>query len=191
MSEPMVPISGPTIETFTGRAFHLLEPRIDEIDIRDIAHALSLLCRFTGHVKHHYSVAQHCWYASMIVPEGFELEALLHDSPEAYVNDLSRPLKHFTEAGKYYREVEHKIESVIRRKFGLPSEMSPEVKIADNTMLYAEKAALMKPCEWSTNWGEHGKINFEIERWTPENAEHAYLWRFRQLTRPDSPGNWV
>src|ERR1700757_1336901 len=96
------------IQTFSGKRFSLLEPQPDQICIEDIAHALSLQARFTGHVKYHYSVAQHCWYASQIVAPEFALEALMHDASEAYIGDMSRPMKHFTTAGVEYMKVEAK-----------------------------------------------------------------------------------
>ena len=171
------------IQTFTNKKFHILNPRQKEICIEDIAHSLSLQCRFTGHVKWHYSVAQHCVYASRIVPFEFALEALMHDSSEAYICDMSRPLKHYTDAGTEYLEIESEIEYVIAKKFGLPRPMSPQVKDADNQMLYAEKAQLMPPMTWDTKWSKDQKAaNVVIGRWTPETAEARFLRRFNDLT---------
>lgn len=169
------------IQTYHGGVFHLLDPQPEEILIEDIAHALAMQCRFTGHTRWHYSVAQHSIYASQIVQKGFELEALLHDGSEAYIADLSRPLKHYTEMGTYYIVIEERIQSVLARKFGVPEQMSPEVKAADNALLYAEKAALMPPMEWDTRWGDGIVASITIEQWTPEEAEGRFLRRYAEL----------
>lgn len=173
--------SGATIETYTGLQFHILEPRPEEVCITDIAHALSMQCRFTGHTRFYYSVAQHSYLVSFLVPQQFQLEALLHDASEAYIGDMSRPLKHFSECGRLYLEIEAKIEAVIKKKFGLPPTMSPEVKEADNSLLYAEKAALMKPCDWTDTWGKYKEIDAEIKPWEPRYAETHFLHRYNQF----------
>lgn len=172
---------GATIETFTGRQFHILEPREEEICIEDIAHALAMQCRFTGHTKFHYSVAQHSYLASLIVSEEFRLEALLHDASEAYIGDMSRPLKHFSECGRHYLQIETRIERVIRKKFGLPPTMSPEVKEADNSLLYVEKRELMPPCDWTHDWGGHKEIDILIRSCTPSEARYLFYKRCEQL----------
>lgn len=170
------------IQVASGGIFHLLDPQPEEIHIEDIAHALALQCRFTGHTRWHYSVAQHSVLASKITPPKFALEALLHDASEAYICDMSRPLKHYSELGAVYMVLEERIQSAIARKFGVPENMSPEVKIADNAMLYAEKAVLMPPIAWDTRWGNGDVAAVEIERWTPEQAEQRFLARFEELT---------
>src|ERR1035437_9287013 len=104
-----------SIETYSGKWFDILEPTPDMIDIKSIAHSLSNICRYTGHVRHFYSVAQHSWIGSVIIPEPYKLEFLLHDASEAYIGDMSRPLKHCTAAGHAYRKVEDVISSVIRQ----------------------------------------------------------------------------
>jgi hypothetical protein len=127
------------IQTASGGVFHILEPRQNEILITDIAHALGMMCRFTGHVRRFYSVAEHCVHASRIVPPQDALWALLHDSPEAYIADLNRPLKHFTAVGGVYKTVEETIMNAICTKFQLPFMQPQTVHEADTAMLYAEK----------------------------------------------------
>ncbi len=80
---------GDWIQVRSGRKFHPLDPRPEDVDINDIAHALSNLCRFTGHCTDFYSVAQHSVIASQIVPPASALAALLHDASEAYMGDIS------------------------------------------------------------------------------------------------------
>ena len=174
------------IQTYTNKRFHILEPQQEDICIEDIAHALSLQCRFTGHTKFHYSVAQHAYYASIIVPPEFAFEALMHDASEAYIGDMSRPLKHFTTAGAEYLKVEANIEAAIACKFGLPLVMSAAVKKADNMMLYAEKKVLMAEMEWTTKWADTEEAaNVRIVEFTPKTAERLFLRRFNQLINPE------
>lgn len=82
------------IQTFSGRQFFPLEPRVEDVCIEDIAHGLSNLCRYAGHCECFYSVAQHCLLVSRVVPREHALRGLLHDASEAYLIDVPRPIKH-------------------------------------------------------------------------------------------------
>lgn len=171
------------IATYTGKKFFLLDPRMEDIDIVDIAHAEAMQCRWTGHCKHHYSIAQHSWYCSFIGPEDEALHRLLHDGSEAYISDMNRPLKHYTEAGAAYRKVEEPLQNLIYEAHGLSTIEPPSVKIADNMMLYAEKAQLMDySFPESEIWlpGET-QADIKIVQWSPEYAEQKFLERFHEL----------
>jgi hypothetical protein len=170
------------IQTSCGGKFHILDPKQDEVHAVDIAHSLSMMCRWTGHVRRFYSVAEHSWHASYLVPEKDALWALMHDSSEAYISDLSRPLKHFTEVGKIYREVEEKVMAVVCEKFGLPIEQPQTVTEADNAMLYAERNQLMPPVEWDTKWGDEKAACVKIRCWSPDVAKTMFLARYYELT---------
>lgn len=170
------------IETYTGKKFHILNPNQDEIDIIDIAHALSLQCRFNGHTKRFYSVAQHSIYVSNLVPREDALWGLLHDASEAYIMDMTRPMKRYTEAGTAYMKVENHVMGVICQKFNLSAEQPASVHKADSLMLYAEKNQLMEPIEWDTKWSDTEEAaNIVVAHWTPEEAEDFFLHRFAQL----------
>jgi uncharacterized protein len=170
------------ISTYTGKQFFLLHPTAKSIDIRDIAHSLAMQCRWTGHSIYHYSVAQHSYYCSFLVPEGYELEALLHDASEAYCGDLNRPLKHFTPAGPAYRAQEAIVMNAIRLKFKLPLVESPFVKEADDKMLYAERDQIViAKHKWGCKWGSGKGAKIKISRWSPKKAEMMFLQRFKQL----------
>lgn len=172
------------IATYTGKKFFLLAPRLEDVDIIDIAHALSLQCRWTGHCKFHYSVAQHSYYCSFLGPDTEAFDRLMHDASEAYISDLNRPLKHYTEAGVAYVRQEAIIQKVIAERFGFSAIEPPSVKLADNSMLYAEKAQIMgykfeEAEHWTNN--DDGKNGVVIEQWTPAQAEKMFLDRFNEL----------
>jgi hypothetical protein len=137
------------IQTFTGKQFWPLSPDPDDIDIIDIAHALSNVCRFTGHSYDFYSVAQHCVFVSQHVGAVSEnpndtLWGLLHDAPEAYLCDVASPVKHAPgEFGKLYREYEKVLMDCICVKFGLPLEEPEIVRAVDARMLATERRDLM------------------------------------------------
>lgn len=180
----MIPLDqGAFITTFTGGRFHFAHPTPAEVHIEDIAHALSMICRFTGHTIRHYSVAQHAWHASHLVEPPDALEALLHDAAEAYVNDLSRPLKHHPRMDAYL-EIEHDIEVAIRIHFGLsvptaPPWISPAIKVVDNRLVVTEARQLLRNQTWTDG---HVGYDFVLPTWTPEDAERRFLWRYADLT---------
>lgn len=134
------------ILTYTGRQFFLHDPKPEDVCIEDIAHALSMLCRFTGHCSRFYSVAEHSLLVTQNVQKKFRPWALLHDAAEAYVNDLARPLKRSPDLA-YYRAIEDEILGTILDRFGLHPGiglwMPKEVKVADLRALATERRDLM------------------------------------------------
>ena len=135
------------ILTHTGIKFDLLAPTPAMIDQRDIAHALSNLCRFNGHTHTHYSVAEHSIRVAQIVPVQFQLAALLHDATEAYVGDMVRPLK---QVMPDFRKVEKRIWQAICERFDMPEILHTTVHAADMTLLATERRDLMPdhPGQW-------------------------------------------
>jgi hypothetical protein len=183
---------GAWIETATGRRFSLLDPKPDEICIEDVAHSLSMQCRFTGHIKGNeiYSVAQHSLYVSHICSAEDAAWGLLHDASEAYCSDLSRPLKHCTPLAKIYKRIEGRIMAAICRRFGLPLEEPASVRFADCAMLLAEKEQLMcgPPLPDAEQWAVRcGGLRYEgrIDPMPPRYAKEMFLYRFRQLFPKD------
>lgn len=175
------------IQTFTARQFFPLEPRMEDVDIHDIAHALALQCRYGGHVESFYSVAQHCLLVSHAVPPAFALEGLMHDAAEAYLLDLPRPIKHSGMLDAY-REAEDKLEFVIWMKFGLQLDLLPLaydglIKIADRRVTRTEHRDLMKraPAPWDD---EHlTALPEAIEPLPWRTAERRFLDRFNELMK--------
>lgn len=165
--------------TFSGRLLTLWDPQPEQIDIEDIAQALSNLCRFTGHCREFYSVAQHSVLVSYHVRPELAFQGLMHDAQEAYINDLSRPIKHHPDMTPY-RLLEDGLEEVIRAKYGLPRFLDPNVKCVDNLIVVDEGRALLDPTlEWL-------KVNpcmgIKIVPWGPKEAREAFIERFVWLT---------
>jgi len=167
------------MQTYTGRQYWPLDPRAEDVDIIDIAHALSMLCRYTGHCKDFYSVAEHCVYVSRCVPEEHALQGLMHDAQEAYCNDIARPLKRFI---LNYEEIEGRNWRVIAEKFGLPFDLHPSVKYADISVLLAEAAVLLGPAPAPWSFGDIKAADIEIRASPPAVAESMFLARFKELT---------
>jgi len=127
---------GEWLLTFTGRQFFPLAPRVEDVCIEDIAHALSMICRFGGHTREYYSVGSHSIHVSRIVPPQLALTGLLHDATEAYFSDMIKPVKRmFPE----YSVAEHRLWKVIAERYGLPETLPDEVKVADNVALMTER----------------------------------------------------
>ena len=168
------------MQTFTGKKFYPLDPKIEDIDIVDIAHSLSMICRFTGHSRFFYTVGQHSILASYICNQEDRLSALLHDGSEAYICDLARPLKR-SGGFENYIEYEDRLQSMIYRKFNLPEAMPASVKIADNILLATEARDLMHPL--LPGWFlDQSPLPFKIEPMLQEKVEKLFLERFYELT---------
>lgn len=184
------------IETYSGKEFHFLNPQPEQICIEDIAHALSNQCRYTGHTKRFMSVAEHSYLVSLMCPT-VPLIGLLHDASEAYLSDLSRPVKHGTAIGPPYLELEDRVMQAIFGKFGLSLPLPPEVKAADNKCLWLEKKKLMPGLEWSKESialcgvtpEDESVFQHAVVGYNPHIAEKLFLDRFYDLTSDRQLGN--
>ena len=177
------------ITTFTGRVFSPLDPDPAKVNIIDIAHALSNLCRFTGHTRKFYSVAEHSVRASELLEdtEGLKnrhrlklpLWGLLHDASEAYLSDVARPIKMMEEFGTPYKIIEDRLMRAIATRFELPWPMPDEVKLTDNVLLAAEQRDLMP---WPRRTEGPWEYEETIWPWEPAFAKRRFLHRFEELT---------
>lgn len=178
----------PAILTHGGRYFDFTNPDPRSIDVHDIAVALSRICRFTGHPKRFYSVAQHSVLVSHLVPREYALQGLLHDAAEAYLGDVSSPLKQLLPD---YKVIERRVERTIALAFGIPYPLHPSIKEADLWALVTERQDLMPdplPCyrvtdavAWSWTEGIE-PIPGGIPAFAPEVAEAAFLARYAEIT---------
>lgn len=139
---------GKFISTYSNIQFWPLEPKNEEVKIVDIAHALSMLCRGNGHLKHFYSVGQHSIYCALeaknrALSTRIQMACLLHDASEAYLSDVTRPVKSLLPE---YLKIEEKLQTFIYEKFKLDSlteeELNQMKKIDDDILLYELKVLM-------------------------------------------------
>jgi hypothetical protein len=173
------------MQTYTGRPWYVDKPRRDDVDRRDIAHALSQLCRYGGHSRRFYSVAEHCIHVSRLVPPEDALAGLLHDATEAYVVDVPRPLKrmladyHLFEAAAWDAIADH---------FGISRKLPDSVEHVDKAILWTERDQLFGPplrpwmvAEWGMGAVRDPKVYAKLDMLGPEAAERAYIQRLEDL----------
>lgn len=168
----------PYFETYTTQMFFPGRPEEYAFPIEEIAHSLSLQCRYNGHVSRFYSVAEHCVRIAVYARRSKRdnLRALMHDAVEAYLCDVPRPLKPFLPG---YYELEAKIEAAIMRRYGLEEKMPTWLRDLDNRIIVDERAALMGPPV--NDWGFIGTLkplgvsSHDLMGWTPETAKETFL----------------
>lgn len=167
------------MQTYTGIQFWPLDPRIDEICIEDIAHSLAMQTRYAGHCKRFYSVAEHSVHVSRAAKTSQGKKGgLLHDSPEAYVQDIVRPVKPYLSG---YTEIEDYLSQVISVKYGVTYPWVQEVHELDEMILVNERDQNMStpPADWELRFDAIPGL--ELEFWSPQVAEQKFLERFREL----------
>lgn len=173
---------GDWMQTYTGKKFWSLDPKPEDIDIKDIAHSLALSCRFNGHCNVFYSVAQHSILVSELVKSSEALAALLHDSTEAYFGDIITPIKIYLPKVK---EIEKNLEKVIFQHFGIGECNKEEIIRADRIALYTEARDVMgKPPEiWKE--AEHYLHLLPKQKIIPlghKESEKLFLERYKELS---------
>jgi len=190
MDNPLTPelprTAGDWIATYTGRKWYITNPRAEDVCIEDIAHHLSLICRYGGACREFYSVAEH----SVRMTEELERHSndvqllfwcLLHDAAEAYLGDMVRPLKLSIPA---YRDLEFVTEIVVMEGLKLPDptvERRKIVKEMDDILLMTERRDLVNHCghEWTPR---AEPLTGRISPWSPTAAEHRFLATYYYLT---------
>jgi len=177
--------------THTGKKVVYEDPQPDMICLEDIFFSLTRVPRFGGHTRRPYSVAEHCLKGANCLEQDtpeFALEFLLHDATEAYLGDVPTPLKAQMPG---YKAIEKQFDAIIREKYGLPADMSPEVKVMDIRMLAAEKEALMPedPVPWECLAGvEPAPVLINGDRnynWSPAALIHGMKSLFKRY-RPEA-----
>jgi 5'-deoxynucleotidase YfbR-like HD superfamily hydrolase len=179
------PAPGPYLQTVSGRWVNPFDPDPEQLDAGDIARALANQCRFGGHSRVFYSVAQHSVIVSQLVEQrGGDGEdafaALMHDATEAYLGDMPHPLKHRSPLGAAFKEAEDDLERAINERFAIKPDV-PEVKRADRALLATERRAFSAET-W--HWPELDGVeplDLELNAWSPDEAERAFAERFAQL----------
>jgi hypothetical protein len=171
---------GGWMQTATGRQFWPMDPRPHEIFIEDIAHALSMICRFGGHCRRFYSVAEHSVLIARAAAPEHKLWALLHDAAEAYIGDTIRPLKQHLDG---HREAEQKIMRAICVRFNLHLELPASIKALDLAILMDERdqAMIEPPAPWDV---DVEPLGVKLEFWNPAHAKHEFLRAFKSVRGP-------
>jgi hypothetical protein len=173
-------------QTFTGRRFPINHPKPELVDIVDIAHALAHICRYGGHCRRFYSVAEH---SVMIATYARDVEhrskaqvrhALLHDAAEAYTGDIKRPVKNAVPA---IRQAVRKVEAVVAGALGIPIDKPQWLVDLDTRIVADEKTALLGHPRDGTLWGHEARgilpLGMTVHGWVPEHAK-AYFLNFYQ-----------
>lgn len=186
------------MQTFSGRKFYPLDPQRDDVELADVAHGLAMTCRYGGQCKRFYSVAEHCVVVSEYVERvarergwsdeavrAVAREALFHDSAEAYIGDMIRPLKHQPEMSEF-RKAEASIEVAIFAKFAIASTDSTHelVKEIDNRVLIDEISQLMPDAGMYLETPLIKTITAlgaQLACLDPATAEATFMLRYKEL----------
>lgn len=163
--------------TFSGITFWPLDPKASEVNIVDIAHALSMTCRYAGHTKKFYSVAEHSVWVSKFVPPKHALWGLMHDAAEAYA-DIPSPIKKYLTG---WKDIEKRIMDTICIKYNMEFEEPPDVKRIDLAILSDERNLVMNPSD--KEWGITKEIlGADLQCLNPTEAKVLFLNRFKEIT---------
>lgn len=177
------------IQTVSGRQFWPLEPKAEDVDIGDIAHALSMKCRYSGHTQKFYSVAEHSVHiANTALTDGWSahtaLWGLLHDAAEAYLPDIARPIK---AAMPGFAAIEEGVERAVLDRvrqdlpmWGFLLVRCDIIKAYDTRILVDEKAAMMPhtPADWDL---AGPALGVQIVGWDPTEAKVRFLRAYDNL----------
>lgn len=180
--------AGHWITTGSGKIISFDDPDHEQIDIKDIARALSYQCRFTGQTRRFYSVAEHSLWVARLVPQPLRLAALLHDAHEAYIGDINTPLKRAIGSNGELRKLEVRLMTAIEKKFGIEGQLvnlHPTIRRADRIMLMTERDCLLPPPPraWGVEYEHEIRIpGFDGGNCEPRDAEEEFLRVFKELT---------
>src|SRR5215218_211560 len=185
MPDPAPPAPGPYLQTVSGRWVNPFDPDPAQIDAGDIARALANQCRFGGHSRVFYSVAQHSVLVSELVeaPGGGVQDAfaaLMHDATEAYLGDMPHPLKHRSPLGAAFKAAEDHLEQALRDRFGIKAEV-PEIKRADRALLATERRAFSAESWYWPELEGVEPLDLELTARSPDEAAAAFARRYAEL----------
>jgi|HubBroStandDraft_1064217.scaffolds.fasta_scaffold92962_3 hypothetical protein len=169
------------IRTFSGQKLYWSKLEDHTYSIVDIAHALALRVRWSGHVRYFYSIAQHSVLVSYLVEPEYQLAALLHDASEAYIADIPSPLKWYMaqQGNSLLKDLEEKIDCAIAYQFNFQFPRHPSIKQADITLLATENRDLMPEGEERLRMQE--PMAEHICAWDWRRAETLFLQRYNQI----------
>lgn len=169
---------GPSIMLHSGVWFDFCAPSSSQFTIEDVAHGLAQICRYSGQCSRFYSVAEHSLLVSEVA-SGFEYEALLHDAAEAFLGDITRPLKQMLPD---FKRIEAEVERAIFSRFDIDGKIPQEVKAADLRVLASEQQQIMPA--GTDIWLKNQEIRpapVSVRHLTPVQAKRAWLERYHEL----------
>lgn len=179
------------VGTLHGRRIDLRAPKPEEIDILDVMSGLGNQCRFTGQVSEFYSIAEHSIHVCELVirwghPD-LAFDALFHDGPEAFIGDVSTPLKR--EIAQCYRPVEERLIAAFATRFGLGNVKHPVIVEADRVALMTERDAIQpNHSDWGPAFEGVARDPLFAHRWpVPRDARAAFLAKYIELARERVP----
>ena len=167
------------ISVIGGEFFDLLKPEEFVYDIDMIGYALANLCRYTGHVTRFYSVAEHCVHVSRIIKPKYAMEGLLHDASEAFVGDVSSPLKKLIT--ELYTPIEEGIQKAISVQFNLTYPFPDDVHKADKQLYWSERKKIAPAIDALWNKQFRASRKCEPQGWSPERAHKEYVHRYHEI----------
>jgi hypothetical protein len=171
-------IVGPTILLYSGEYFDFLDPEHSVFAIEDVAQGLAQTCRFAGQSSRFYSVAEHSVHMSYAVPPEHAYAALMHDAAEAFIGDMSKPLKDLLPE---YKAIEKRIEAAVFARFEVPNPMPPCIKEYDIRMLATEQQQIMRNNDgWDYTRGRD-PLPIQLSGWHPVDAREHFLGRYHEL----------
>lgn len=171
-------LSDSRIMLHSGKLFDIANPEGSEISVDDVAHGLAHTCRYAGQCDGFFSVAEHSVLVSQVTT-GDKLAALFHDAAEAFIGDMSRPLKYMLPE---YKAIERRIEKAIFDQFGIPWPATIEIKAADHSVMAAEQNVLMP--SGTNEWLRDANVlpaHVTIRRLMPNDAKLLFLQRYEEL----------
>lgn len=175
----MIQREGDWMQTFSGKQFWPLDPHIEDLDITDIAAALSKDCRYGGHTLKFYSVAEHCvlmWREARRVGCSIrdQRTTLMHDASEGYLRDIIRPIKPDL---TNYKAIEDRLMRCIAERFDIDWPIPPHIKALDERVGLSEAAQIMAPptAPWVVNFDAATPLDVRIECWTPDVAFAQFM----------------
>jgi len=170
-----------SIVTYTGRLFWPLNPKLEDINLLDICHALGNQCRFTGHTTSFYSVAEHSCRVHDNLPHEYRMAGILHDASEAYLMDLAKPVKE-QDAMSLFREAEDNLMRLVGKKYGFNFPYADEVSKVDKILLNTEYRDLMSKNELRTaDFNGSKPLETRIVPWSPQVAKFEMITRLEKL----------
>jgi len=174
------------IQTASGRYFDFLRPEVRPEHVHEMAHALSMECRFGGHCRVFYSVAQHSVLTARLLPPELRLWGLLHDGCEAWLKDIPKPLKMLL---KDYPALQERVQRAVADAFGLSWPEPPEVKAAELRVTATERRDVMPEGHDDDGWAEYlagsAPLDAPIVPWAQSTAKRQFLYAYRMETGID------